>query len=368
MVFKKYFAALKNFDLILFGAVVLLIFFSLAAIYSIAISSDEPNFINFKKQIVFAIVGLLCMIFFSLAGTRVLHDYSYLIFAAAVAFLVAVLFLGRTISGTTGWFSFFGVNFQPVEMAKICLIIFMSWYLSSHFGPIEDLKKFIISGFPAGVLFLLVILQPDFGSGMIFFIIWISMILFAKVKIRYLVILGLISVIVFSLSWNLFFKEYQKDRIMTFLDPQADPYGRGYQVRQAMIAIGAGEIFGRGLGFGSQSQLKFIPASQTDFIFAVIAEELGFLGVSLILFFWAIIFFRLVKAAKNTKDGFSLFFIIGLSAVFFSHLMINVGMNIGILPVTGISLPFLSYGGSFLVSSMASIGIVQAIIIKNKSY
>ncbi len=368
MPFKKYLGIFKNFDFILFGAMFLLMSFGLAALYSIAISSSEPDFLNFKKQIIFAVIGFVSLFLFCLIDSRIIYDYSSFIFGLAAFLLLAVLFFGKTISGTTGWFVFFGYNFQPVELAKAALIIFLAWYLSNRFGPLNDLKSFLISGLPSGLFFILVILQPDFGSAMILFLIWLLMIIFAKVNKKYLLVLGLILIIIFSLSWSVLFKDYQKDRILIFLNPQNDPYDRGYNVRQAIIAIGAGEFFGRGLGFGSQSQLKFIPASQTDFIFAVISEELGFLGVFLVLFFWTIIFWRLMKAAKSTKDGFSFFFIMGVSALLFSHLMINIGMNIGILPVTGISLPFLSYGGSFLLLCMSLIGIVEGIIVKNKPY
>ena len=184
---------------------------------------------------------------------------------------------------------------------------------------------------------------------------------------KYLLISAIILIIILILSWFFLFQDYQKDRIVTFFNPAADPYDTGYHVRQAVTAVGAGGFLGRGLGFGSQSQLKFIPASQTDFIFAVIAEELGFLGVGLVLFFWGLIFWRLIRAAKMARDNFTLLFIFGVSALFFSQIIINIGMNIGIVPVTGISLPFLSYGGSFLLTSLILVGIIESMIIRNQS-
>lgn len=192
------------------------------------------------------------------------------------------------------------------------------------------------------------------------------MITFAGASKKHLLTLGIALIISFIIAWLFLFQGYQKDRILTFFNPQADPYGTGYHVRQATTAVGAGGLLGRGLGFGSQSQLKFIPASQTDFIFAVIAEELGLFGVSLILFFWGLIFWRLTRAIYFMRDNFSVFFILGVTAVFFSHIMINIGMNIGIVPVTGISLPFVSYGGSFLVISLILIGIVESMIIRSR--
>ncbi|MFA5021566.1 MAG: rod shape-determining protein RodA [Patescibacteria group bacterium] len=367
MPFKKYFFGLKNFDWLLFGSVLLLICFGLAAIYSIAISSDKPDFVNFNKQVTFAILGLFILFFLSFLNYRLWQDFSYLAYTFTAILLVAVVFFGKTIRGTTGWFSVLGFNFQPVELAKVALIMFLAWFLSQKGESIKELKNFFIAGGIAGFYCLLVLMQPDFGSAVILFLIWLLMMIFAQADKKHLVALFILLILAGVMAWFFFLQPYQKDRILTFLSPQADPYGRGYHVRQAMTAVGAGGLLGQGLGFGSQSQLKFLPASQTDFIFAVIAEELGFFGVGLVFFFWSIILYRLVKAAKSVKDSFALFFILGVSAMFFCQIIINIGMNIGIVPVTGISLPFLSYGGSFLVSSLALIGIVESMITKNQN-
>jgi len=365
--FKKYSAILGGFDWLLFSAAVLLICFGLAAIYSITISSETPNFLNFNKQVSFAVIGLILLFVFSLLDYRLWKDLEVFFYSFAVILLIAVLFLGRTFHGTKGWFSLFNFNFQPVEIAKLALIIFLAGFFSKKAALMKEFKNFLISGVATGFLFILVLFQPDFGSGLILFAIWFFLILLAGTKKKFLLAIILLGIILFLTSWTLFFADYQKDRILSFFNPQADPYGRGYHVRQAIIAVGAGGFLGRGLGFGSQSQLKFIPASQTDFIFAVISEELGFLGVGLVLFLWGVIFYRLVRAAMKTKDDFASLFILGVSILFFCQVMINIGMNIGLLPVTGIPLPFLSYGGSFLVVSLISIGMVESIIIRNRS-
>jgi len=367
MLFKRYFAGLKNFDWILFGAIFLLICFGLAALYSVAISSEQPNFVNFKKQIIFAIIGLILLFAVSFFDYRIWQDYGYLIYGAVALLLLAVLFFGKTVGGTTGWFMIFGFNFQPVELAKLALIIFLAWFFSTRANLIKDLKVFVQSAAAAGLFFILVILQPDFGSAMVLFMLWLAIAAFSGVNKKYLLISGLILIILSIFAWFFLFQPYQKDRISTFFNPQADPYDRGYHVRQAVTAVGAGGLFGRGLGFGSQSQLKFIPASQTDFIFAVIAEELGFLGVGLVLFFWSLVFCRLIMAVRLARDNFALLFILAVSALFFCQVMINIGMNIGIVPVTGISLPFLSYGGSFLITSLVLIGITESMIIRNQN-
>lgn len=367
MFFKRYFKGLASFDWLLFGAVFLLICFGLSELYSIAISSENPNFVNFKKQIIFAVIGFGLLFVFSFIDYRRWQDFSYVIYAAVTVLLVAVLFFGRTVSGTTGWFSFFGVNFQPVELAKMALIIILAWFLSRRAGLMAEWKNFLFSGLLTGLFFILTILQPDFGSAMILFVIWLVMIFFGGANKKHLALLALGLIVIAIFTWFFLFADYQKSRVMTFFNPSLDPYNRGYHVRQAVTAVGAGKFLGSGLGFGSQSQLKFIPASQTDFIFAVIGEELGFVGAALIFFFWGVIFYRLIKAARMMHDNFSLFFILGVSILFFSHVFVNIGMNIGLVPVTGISLPFLSYGGSFLVISLVSIGIVESMIMRNKT-
>jgi rod shape determining protein RodA len=300
-----------------------------------------------------------------LINYRLWEDLNYIIYIIAAILLIAVLFIGRTIKGTTGWFSILGFNFQPVELAKIALIIFLAVFLSRKGKSITEFKNFVISGIFFAIYFILVLFQPDFGSAIILLLIWITMIFLAGADKKHLFLLGIGFVFAVLMAWFFLFQPYQKDRILSFFNPQADPYGRGYHVRQAIIGIGAGGFLGRGLGFGSQSQLKFIPASQTDFIFAVVAEELGFFGVFLILLFWFIVFYRLIRAAKMTKDSFCAFFILGVSALFFCQLMINIGMNVGLLPVTGIALPFLSYGGSFLVTCLILIGVIEGMIIRN---
>jgi rod shape determining protein RodA len=367
MPFKRYLTVLSNFDWLLLISVILLICFGLAVIYSITISFEKPDFLNFRKQIFFAIIGIVFLFIFNFLDYRFWKDISVFFYIFAVILLVAVLFLGQTVRGTRGWFSIMGFNFQPVEFAKIALIIFLADFLTKKNIDPKSFKTFFLSGFFTAVMFGLVILQPDFGSGLILFLIWFLMLMMAGGRKKYLLSVVLLMVVIFVFSWFYLFADYQKARIVTFINPQSDPYGRGYHVRQAMIAVGAGGWMGRGLGFGSQSQLKFIPDSQTDFIFAVTAEELGFVGVALVIFFWAVVLYRLVKAAMRTKDDFAAMVIVGISIVFFCHLVINIGMNIGLLPVTGISLPFLSYGGSFLFISLIAIGIVQSIIVRNRT-
>jgi len=368
MPIKKLLFNLKYFDWQLLVVTVILISFGLAALYSVALSQGQQDMINFRKQIIFFALGLVLLIFFSLLDFNFLQSYSLLIYIGSALLLVLVLFLGVTLRGTTGWFEIFGVNFQPVEIAKLSLIFLLADIFSRQAKRKEFFSFIVLSGLSALFLFLLVVLQPDFGSAMLLFLIWFLMLLIIGVKKSYLIILITLIVLTSVLAWFFVFADYQKDRITTFLNPDLDPYGQGYHVRQAVIAVGAGGLFGRGLGFGSQSQLKFLPAAQTDFIFAVIAEELGLVGVFLVISAFGFLFYRLFVIAKKAPSDFALFVALGIGTLFFSQLVINIGMNLGLLPVTGISLPFLSYGGSFLVTSLVMIGILESIAVSSTKY
>lgn len=353
-----------HFDWVLFFAALLLFCLGLAAIYSVSLSHDNLEFTNVKRQVFFAFVGIASMFVISAINYSAFRVYSRIIYIVTVALLIAVLFFGKTVNNTTGWFAIGNYGFQPVEVAKVALIIFLSRFFANRFSQFNLFKHLLVSF--GGTLFLifLIILQPDYGSAFVLFGVWFLMLLLTKVKLRVIIGLILIFTVTAGVMWNVVLKDYQKERILILLEPNRDPLGSGYNVTQALIAIGSGQLYGRGLGFGSQSQLKFIPESETDFVFAVIAEELGLLGASLIFILWLIIFYRLIKAAQNAHDDFGMYLILGIIFIFIIHLVVNVGMNLGIVPVTGISLPFLSYGGSFLVISFVLIGLAQSVIVR----
>jgi len=350
----------KKTDWLLFMTVFLLVCFGLAAIYSVALGQGLGEFLNFKKQLLWLGVGLISMFFFSNIDYHYLQKISWYGYVISLILLVLVLTpLGSTIRGTQGWFSFGFLSFQPVELAKIFLIIILADVYCHFSRTINQFKHLFLIGFLALAPFILVTMQPDFGSAMVLFFTWfISFFLVTKNKWHLVFVLFSI-VILFAASWFLVFQDYQKNRINTFLNPASDPLGSGYNVRQSIIAVGAGRLVGRGLGFGSQSQLKFIPESQTDFIFSVIAEELGFVGVVMLLGFFIFLFYRLYRIAIMAPDDFGMFLVILVTILIFIHVFINIGMGLGLLPVTGISLPFVSYGGSFIVVMLTLIGVVM---------
>lgn len=364
--FNKIFLYLKNFDWVLLASAVLLICFGLAELYSIALGQDSFDLLNFKKQIVFVIFGLIllfCLAFFDYFNFRSFNNYFYLL---GLILLVGVLFFGSSIRGTRGWFNFFGLSLQPVEFVKIILVVFLARYFSSVAIKYNPFRHIFISGLGTLFFVLLILKQPDFGSALILFLVWLSMVVIVGFNKKYILFIIFMFALSFSLAWAFVFKDYQKERVMTFINPSARSLDGGYNVSQAIIAVGSGGLTGRGLGFGSQSQLKFLPEAQNDFIFAVIAEELGFFGVGLVFFLFAVIFFRLLKGAHNASNDFAVYTLLGFLTLIFIEMFINIGMNIGLMPVVGISLPFISSGGSSIVATLMMIGVAESVIIRSK--
>lgn len=354
-------SSFHGFDWWLTAAVFLLSLFGLAAIYSIGLGRPDSHFLDFKKQIIFLIVGLGLMILSSRFSYTFYRAVSRSFYAFCLLLLLGVLFWGTAIRGTKGWFAWGGLSFQPVELMKVGLILLLAFFASRRARSFSTLNFFAGSAFYASLSVILVILQPDFGSSFLLILVWFSLILISGTKKKYLIILLLVLCSLFLAAWLFFFKDYQKERFLTFLDPSRDLLGRGYNITQSIIAVGSGEFWGRGLGFGSQSQLRFLPETQTDFIFAVVAEEMGFVGASLIITLFALLFWRLIKLAQTSRDDFALFTTLGILAVFFWQFLINISMNIGLLPIAGLTLPFMSAGGSSLIVNFLLIGLAQSL-------
>jgi rod shape determining protein RodA len=362
----KFIQQLKQFDWIIIGVVFFLIIFGLIIQYSLSLNQEVVNFSNFYKQLIFASIGLIVMFLISFLNWNFfLKNYAIFLYILILILLILVLFFGETLRGTQGWINLpFGINFQIVELVKIILVVILAKYWSDKIYNIQSFKHVILTGIITIIPFILVILQPDLGSALIFFGLWLGMI-FVISKPKNVILILIIFFLIFGIGWFQL-KDYQKDRIITFINPQADPLGRGYQIIQSTIAVGSGQFWGRGLGLGPQSQLKFLPEARTDFVFAVIAEELGMIGTFLVLGFFGILFYRLWKIIKKIRDDFSIFLIIGFTFLFFIEIFVNIGMNVGLLPIIGISLPFLSYGGSSLLANLLMIGILQSIIKRNR--
>ena len=364
--FHRLFAHLKKFDWIVFGSVLLLIGVGLVIIYSVALGSGEASRLNFNKQIVFAVIGLLLLFIISFFDFHSFYTLNTWIYLGGLALLVLVLLFGQTVRGTTGWFDFFGFRLQPSEIIKIVVVLVLAKYFSAASYKTNQLKHIFFTGILVLIPISLILLQPDFGSAMIIFIFWLAILGVYGLNRKQVITIGLISLILFSFSFLFLLKSYQKERIITFFNPNIKSLDQGYNVAQAIIAIGSGGLWGRGLGFGSQSQLKFLPESQNDFIFAVIGEELGLLGVCLVLIFFMALFYRLIYWIKNIDNNFGLYILLGAIILLFVEMFINIGMNVGLLPVVGISLPFVSYGGSSLIMSLILVGIVESVIVHSR--
>lgn len=359
MLFKSL-TIFKHIDWLLLVAVFLLISFGLASLYSLGLAADKV-FTLLNKQIVFSILGLILVFVFAIFDYRWWKFLSPVLYLVTLILLILVLFFGQNLGGTTGWFLLGNFSFQPIELAKLAVIILLAFLFSRSVNNKQQLSVWLKTFMVVLPIAVLAILQPDFGSMLVILLVWFAMLCLQGIKRKQLLIFILILLVVAIISWQFVLLDYQKGRILSFIDPGRDPLGSGYNVRQSVIAVGSGNMWGRGLGLGTQSQLHFLPVSEADFIFAALAEELGLIGVSFIFILYFIIFHRLIKILKNSKDDFGLFLVFGLGAMFFIQLIINIGMTIGLLPVTGLPLPFVSYGGSFLIVSLVSLGIIQSV-------
>ncbi len=362
------FIPINKIDKTLFIAVATLILTGLIIIFSTSYSSTGTDFLNFKKQLIFSGIGIVLMFAASFFDYRALKNWTGIFYIFACFILVAVLYSGSLVRGTSSWFNFGFFNFQPAEFVKIIVIIVLAKYLSQPADHSGDLKKIIVSGIYLSLPVLLIIFQPDFGSALVIIFVWLAMLFITGINKKYMALLLISGLLLSALSWSYVLKDYQKDRIVTFANPQSDPRGAGYNVIQSIIAVGSGEIWGKGLGRGSQSQLNFLPEKHTDFIFAVVAEEMGFIGVLLVLGLFGIIFYRFFYIIKESQDNFGKLLVLGAAFTLMFHITVNAGMNMGIMPVTGIPLPFVSYGGSSLVSMLIMLGIAQSVYIKGKGY
>jgi rod shape determining protein RodA len=323
----------------------------------------EEGAINFfNKQIIWAVVAFAVFFFFSYLDFRFLKRTDVLVFVFLLfsGILLTLFILGNISHGSKSWFSFGAFSFQPADMMKLVLVLILAKYFSRRHVEIKNLKHIFISGFYALVPFVLVLLQPDFGSAMIIFFIWFGMVLVSGISKTHLLMVFLSGVLIFILFWTFVFAPYQKARISNFINPLSDIHGSGYNAFQSTIAVGSGQILGKGVGFGTQSRLKFLPEYQTDFVFAAFAEEWGFIGSLTILLLFGLVIWRVLYYASLGASNFEILFGMGMAIFFISHIVINIGMNLGLLPVTGIPLPFVSYGGSHLVTEFAGLGILMS--------
>jgi len=352
---------LKNFN---WGLILPSFFLTLFGILSIyGISSGEENLLNFKKQILFFIFSLILFIFLRLLDLKFLRTNSYFVFFLyifSLLVLLGLLFFGTEIRGVKGWYKIGPFSFDPVPFSAVILIVVLSKYFSVRHIETKRFQPIFFSGIYAALPVLLVLFQPDLGSSIILIFIWLGIIIFSGIELRHFLILMVIALLAAFFSWQFLLKDYQKERILAFVNPGVDPQGISWNIEQSKIAIGSGGFLGKGITKGTQTRYGFLPEAQTDFIFASIAEETGFLGVTVLLSLIGILFWQIMRIVFTAFDNFTRLFAAGFAFLFLSQSFINIGMNLGILPIIGIPLPFVSYGGSNLLGFYFGIGILAS--------
>lgn len=350
---------LSGIDRPLFATVVALCLFSIVDIYGIG-GTQNPFF---HKQLIFVILGVVLMAVFSFFNYRYLKNYSLPVFTLYIGSVVLLLapFLFQSIRGVQSWIIIGGLTFEPAEFMKLVLIIFMAKYFSQRHIHINDYRHIIVSGIYCMIPIGITLIQPDLGSAVIMFFIWIGMLMAIGLNKRQLFVLIVLLLIVSTAGWLFVLKPYQKVRIVSFLNPGSDPYGSGYNLIQSKIAIGAGHWFGSGWGKGPQTTNGFLPEPYNDFVFAATADQFGLFGIGTIIAAMIFIFSRIMYIGQRASSNFGRLFAIGLTIVIAAHAIIGSGVNLGLLPVTGIPFPFISYGGSSLISLLIGLGILQSV-------
>jgi len=352
---------LRRMDWVLIAVSVVLVIFGLVAIYSSSLRGGD--FSNLYKQIGFFGLSLILMFSISFIDNRTIREnpaITLFLYFLCILALIGVFFFAPEIRGIKSWYRIGGFSFEPIEPTKIVLILLLAKYFSRRHVELYKIRHIVLSGLYALVPAILIFMQPEFGSVMIIGAIWIGILLVSGIRVRDFLLLCLVFTVVFSLSWTFILKDYQKNRIFNFVAPHAsDPLGEGWSQNQAKISIGSGGFLGKGIGQGSQTQYGFLPEPQTDFIFSTIGEEAGLIGTTALLSLFGILFWRILKIALDANSNFSRLFATGLAFSIFFQMVINAGMNLGLLPVIGIPLPLVSYGGSNLLFTFMALGILQ---------
>ena len=356
---------LKHLDWFLIISSFLLTGLGLAVIFSSSLYKQD--FLNFQKQVGFLVLGIILMLVFAFLDWRAFRDGPYLsitLYILCLLSLIGLLLFAPHIRGSRSWYRFGLISIDPIEFTKLILIILLAKYFSTRHIELYRIRHILVSGLYILFPIILILLQPEVGSVIIMVLLWIGILLVSGIKLRHFLIICLCGLIVLVLSWSFLLKDYHKTRIVSFLFPQAQPLQAGWNQAQAKIAIGSGRLFGKGFSQGTQIGYGFLPASQTDFVYAGIVEEWGLVGAGLVLLCFTILVWRLIKISLTSQSNFPRLFSAGLAIVIVIQVGINIGMNLGLLPVIGIPLPLISYGGSSLIATFIGLGIAQSMKIK----
>ncbi len=349
---------ITNFDWTLLGSTLLLTSLGVLNLYSASYSFSSGSTPVFLKQVYYILMGLAAILVILQIDYKKLERYAYWIYGFSVLLLVAVLVVGKTGGGARRWIGIGGLTYQPSELMKLSLILALAKYFHNrnNIGGYQ-LRELGIPFLLVGVPTILIMKQPDLGTALILLSLFVTVVLFARVRLKSLIIAGTLAAGSAPVLWH-FMKDYQKKRLMTFLNPEFDALGSGYHIIQSKIAVGSGKVLGKGFLSGTQSQLQFLPEHHTDFIFSVLAEEWGFMGSMVVVLSFLFLILWGASIAKECKDKFGTLLSFGIVAMIAWHFLINIGMVVGLLPVVGVPLPFFSYGGSFVITIMMGIGLL----------
>ena len=368
--YSSVFAKLQSINYPLLGLIITLFFVGLAALYSISNGDFNSWPLKHSQRFILGLIIFFLVIFFDL---RLIFGYAYVIFFLSIISLVIIPFFGIESNGATRWINIAGISLQPSEFVKYTLILALAKYFHSINNDSGFIKTLIIPLIITIVPVFLVITQPDLGTALIILLGGISLFWISGLNYKYF-ILGVFSILCsLPVLWQ-YLKDYQKDRVLTFFNPERDPLGNGYHIMQSKIALGSGGIFGKGYMEGTQSHLNFLPEMQTDFIFTMLGEEFGFIGTLLLLLIYAALIMISIRLALKSRSLFSKYLSLGVCNVFFIYVFVNIGMVTGLLPVVGVPLPFISYGGSSMLAVMFGFGLLmncyinRNIIIEKTNY
>ena len=368
--YSSAFAKLQSINYPLLGLIITLFFVGLAALYSISNGDFNSWPLKHSQRFILGLMIFFLVIFFDL---RLIFGYAYLIFFLSIISLAIIPFFGIESNGATRWINIAGISLQPSEFVKYTLILALAKYFHSINNDSGFIKTLIIPLIITIVPVFLVITQPDLGTALIILLGGISLFWISGLNYKYF-IAGVFSILCsLPILWQ-YLKDYQKDRVLTFFNPERDPLGNGYHIMQSKIALGSGGIFGKGYMEGTQSHLNFLPEMQTDFIFTMLGEEFGFIGTLLLLLIYAALIMISIRLALKSRSLFSKYLSLGVCNVFFIYVFVNIGMVTGLLPVVGVPLPFISYGGSSMLAVMFGFGLLmncyinRNIIIEKTNY
>ncbi len=358
---RRYF---ENIDWILIITVLSISLLGIITIYSV--THDDAGLPDYIKQIFWVIIGVALFIAIQFFDYNRLNKFAYPLFVLTTLTLVYLLIFGRTELGVQRWIEIpvIGFKFQPSEFAKLTLVIILSRFFSSLRGNKPRFKDLVLPTLITCIPLALVLLQPDLGTSLLLIPVLVALIFVSGISVKMMVILALAFIIPAGIAGPKIIKPYQLKRITSFLDPEADPLGSGYHLIQSKIAFGSGGVWGKGFQKGSQSSLDFLPVQDTDFIFSVWGEERGFAGALILLSLFILVILRSLRIARRSRDLFGTYLTVGITVILFCQILINTGMVIGLMPITGLPLPFMSYGGSACLTNFLSLAIIANVGIR----